>query len=301
MSAVEATEPVAATGSSAAAIEARNVTVRFGGLVALSDVSLSVPPGTIVGLVGPNGAGKTTLFGVLSGLLRPQEGEVFLAGRKITGSSPSKRARRGLARTFQQLELFMGLTVREHVVLGYRVRNQRNRLWSDLLSAGSLHRESTEERDRVDHLIDLLGLRNVADTAASVLPLGTARRVEVARALATGPSIVLLDEPSSGLDGHETAQLGAGLRTVVEEERVSLLLVEHDVAMVLGLSSEVAVLDFGERIAYGTPDEIRNDPAVRAAYLGDEEAVEGTRHSSGGDENTATETTTGDAIDGGNP
>jgi branched-chain amino acid transport system ATP-binding protein len=257
-------------------IEARNVTVRFGGLVALSEVSLRVPPASIVGLVGPNGAGKTTLFGVLSGLLRPQEGEVFLAGQKVTRAAPSKRARLGLARTFQQLELFMGLTVREHVVLGYRVRNQRQRLWSDLITAGSLHATTEAERDRVDHLLDLLDLRAVADTAASVLPLGTARRVEVARALATGPSVVLLDEPSSGLDGHETAQLGTALRTVVDQEQISLLLVEHDVAMVLGLSSEVAVLDFGVRIAYGTPDEIRNDPAVRAAYLGDDEAVEGT-------------------------
>jgi branched-chain amino acid transport system ATP-binding protein len=252
------------------------VTVRFGGLVALSDVSLRVPPASIVGLVGPNGAGKTTLFGVLSGLLRPQEGDVFLSGQRVTRSAPSKRARLGLARTFQQLELFMGLTVREHIVLGYRVRNQRRRLWSDLVTAGSLHPRTADEQGRVNHLIDLLDLRSVADTAASVLPLGTARRVEVARALATGPSIVLLDEPSSGLDGHETAQLGGALRTVVDQERISLLLVEHDVAMVLGLSSEVAVLDFGVRIAYGTPDEIRNDPAVRAAYLGDDEAVEGT-------------------------
>jgi branched-chain amino acid transport system ATP-binding protein len=257
-------------------IDASNVTVRFGGLVALSDVSLRVPPASIVGLVGPNGAGKTTMFNVLSGLLRPQEGDVFLSGQRITRAAPSKRARLGLARTFQQLELFMGLTVREHIVLGYRVRNERRRLWSDLVTAGSLHHTATQERERVDHLLDLLDLRSVADTAASVLPLGTARRVEVARALATGPSVVLLDEPSSGLDGHETAQLGTALRTVVEQEQISLLLVEHDVAMVLGLSSEVAVLDFGVRIAYGTPDAIRNDPAVRAAYLGDDEAVEGT-------------------------
>jgi branched-chain amino acid transport system ATP-binding protein len=280
VSAVEATEPAAteptAPDTDTAAIEARNVTVRFGGLVALNDVSLSVPPASIVGLVGPNGAGKTTLFGVLSGLLHPQGGDVFLGGKRVTSASPSKRSRLGLARTFQQLELFMGLTVREHVVLGYRVRNQRKRLWTDLLTAGALHPASDEENERVDRLIDLLGLTSVANTGASVLPLGTARRVEVARALATGPSIVLLDEPSSGLDGHETSQLGAALRTVVEEEHVSLLLVEHDVAMVLGLSSQVAVLDFGVRIAHGTPDEIRNDPAVRAAYLGDDEAVEGT-------------------------
>jgi branched-chain amino acid transport system ATP-binding protein len=266
----------AGVGDETPAIEAQNVTVRFGGLVALSDVSVSVPTGTIVGLVGPNGAGKTTLFGVLSGLLHPNAGEVFLGGQKVTNKSPSKRASLGLARTFQQLELFMGLTVREHVVLGYRVRNQRRRLWTDLLTAGALHPASADENERVDHLVDLLGLTSVANTAAAALPLGTARRVEVARALATGPSVVLLDEPSSGLDGHETAQLGAALRTVVEEEKVSLLLVEHDVAMVLGLSTQVAVLDFGVRIAYGSPDEIRNNPDVRAAYLGDDEAVEGT-------------------------
>jgi len=260
-------------------IEARDVTVRFGGLIALSDVSISVPPASIIGLVGPNGAGKTTLFGVLSGLLRPQEGEVYLGGIRITHASPSKRARMGLARTFQQLELFLGLTVREHVTLGYRVRAERNRLWSDLVTAGSLHRTRRDEQERVDHLIDLLGLRTVADTAASALPLGFARRVEVARALATGPSVVLLDEPSSGLDIAETAQLASALRTVVDEERVSLLLVEHDVAMVLGLSGEVAVLDFGVRIAYGTPDEIRGDVSVRAAYLGDDEAVVGTQSS----------------------
>jgi branched-chain amino acid transport system ATP-binding protein len=277
VSATATTPETSATDTNdAPAIEARNVTVRFGGLVALSEVSLTVPPATIVGLVGPNGAGKTTLFGVVSGLLRPQEGDVFLAGQRVTRSSPARRARLGLARTFQQLELFMGLTTREHIVLGYRVRAQRKRLWTDLLTAGSLHRESKDEHDRVEHLLDLLGLRSVAGTPAAALPLGTARRVEVARALATGPSVVLLDEPSSGLDAAETAQLGSALRSIVDEERVSMLLVEHDVAMVLGLSSEVAVLDFGIRIAYGTPDEIRNDPAVRAAYLGDDEAVEGT-------------------------
>jgi len=259
-------------------IEARDVTVRFGGLVALSDVSVSVPPATIVGLVGPNGAGKTTLFGVLSGLLRPQEGDVYLMGRRVTRASPSKRARLGLARTFQQLELFLGLTVREHLSLGYRVREQRNRLWSDLVTAGALRPRSAAEMQRVDQLLDLLGLRSVADAPAASLPLGFARRVEVARALATAPSVVLLDEPSSGLDINETAQLAAALRTVVDEERVSLLLVEHDVAMVLGLSSEVAVLDFGVRIAYGTPDQIRADASVRAAYLGDEDIAVDAAH-----------------------
>jgi branched-chain amino acid transport system ATP-binding protein len=258
-----------------AALEARGVTVRFGGLVALSDVSVTVPPATIVGLVGPNGAGKTTLFHVISGLLHPNDGDVFLGGRRITGISAARRARLGLARTFQQLELFMGLTVREHVVLGYRVRNQRRRLWSDLFTAGSLRRESPAEAERVDHLVDLLGLTSVANVPSASLPLGTSRRVEVARALATQPSVLLLDEPSSGLDARETAQLGTALSSVVNEEKVSMLLVEHDVAMVLGLSARVTVLDFGVCIAEGTPDEIRNNEAVRAAYLGDDEAVEG--------------------------
>jgi branched-chain amino acid transport system ATP-binding protein len=282
MSAIPATSDDARTvDADAPVIEARDVTVRFGGLIALNEVSIVVPSASIVGLVGPNGAGKTTLFNVLSGLLRPQEGDVYLEGRRVTHASPSKRARLGLARTFQQLELFRGLTVRDHVVLAYRVRNQPKRLWSDLITAGALHHPSADEQSRVDRLLELLGLGSVANTPASALPLGTARRVEVARALATGPSVVLLDEPSSGLDIAETAQLSTALRTVVEEERVSLLLVEHDVAMVLGLSSEVAVLDFGVRIAYGTPDEIRADPAVRAAYLGDDEAVDGTHATDG--------------------
>lgn len=272
----------AGTDSMAPALEARGVTVRFGGLVALSDVSVRVPAATIVGLVGPNGAGKTTLFHVISGLLRPNAGDVFLGGRRITRLSPAKRARLGLARTFQQLELFMGLTSREHVVLGYRVRNARNRLWSDLVTAGALHPESPEEKARVDGLVELLGLGSVANLPAASLPLGTSRRVEVARALATNPSVVLLDEPSSGLDLNETAQLGAALRTVAHEEQVAMLLVEHDVAMVLGLSSSVSVLDFGILIAEGTPDEIRANPAVRAAYLGDDESVEGVGRKDGG-------------------
>jgi len=267
---------ITTTVDDAPAIEARGVTVRFGGLVALSDVNVSVPPATIVGLVGPNGAGKTTLFGVMSGLLRPNQGDVYLGGTRVTRSTPTKRARMGLARTFQQLELFMGLTVREHLVLAHRVRNSRARLWSDLVTLGALHRTKQSERERVDHLLELLDLVGVANTPAGALPLGTSRRVEVGRALANGPSIVLLDEPSSGLDAAETARLGTALRTIVEQERVAMLLVEHDVAMVLGLSSRVHVLDFGEKIAEGTPDEVRKDRAVRAAYLGDDAAVEGT-------------------------
>ena len=252
---------------------ATDISVRFGGLKALSGVDVAVPAGTIVGLVGPNGAGKSTLFGVLSGLLRPNTGRVFLAGEDVTKASPQSRARRGLARTFQQPELFMGLTVREHLVLAHRVRHSRSRLWKDMLTGASLRKPDKVENDRVDGLLELLLLTHFANQLADALPLGTSRLVEVGRALASSPSVILLDEPLAGLDAHEAERLASALRRTVDEEKVSLLLVEHDVAMVLNLSSHIYVLDFGSLIAQGTPEQVRTDPAVRAAYLGDEDTV----------------------------
>ena len=254
-------------------LKATDVSVRFGGLRALSDVEVAVPRGAIIGLVGPNGAGKSTLFAVLSGLLRPHSGQVFLAGEDITHMRPSARARRGLARTFQHPELFMGLTVREHMVLAYRVRYSRSRLWKDMLTAASLRRPDRAETERVDGLVALLSLEAFADQLADSLPLGTSRLVEVGRALAAAPAVILLDEPFAGLDAHESSRLAAVLRRTVNEEKVSLLLVEHDVGMVLDLSSHIYVLDFGSMIAHGPPEQIRVDPAVRAAYLGDEDSV----------------------------
>jgi branched-chain amino acid transport system ATP-binding protein len=250
-------------------LAARGITVRFGGLVALDDVDIEVPSGTIVGLVGPNGAGKTTLFAVLSGLLRPARGVVELLGRDVTNLSPQARARMGMARTFQHLELFQDLTVRQHVVLAYRVRHAYKRLWRDLIDLRGFRRPPPEEDERVDGLVSLLGLDSVADMPVAALPLGTNRRVEVARALAAGSAVILLDEPSSGLDPRETEQLSQVLRTIVDTEGVGILLVEHDVGMVLRLSSMVTVLDFGRCIAVGTPDEIRVNELVKASYLGD--------------------------------
>jgi ABC-type branched-subunit amino acid transport system ATPase component len=254
-----------------AVLSAHGVTVRFGGLTALSEVDIDIPAGALVGLVGPNGAGKTTLFGVMSGLLHPNKGRVNLLGTDVTKASSETRARLGLARTFQQPELFLDLTVREHFVLAYRVRHCRSRLWKDVFTAGCLKRTDPAETERVDALVELLSLSEVAQLPVRVLPLGTSRLVEVGRALATAPAIVLLDEPSAGLDRHETERLSAALRRTVIEEKVSLLLVEHDVAMVLSLSSEIYVLDFGSVIAQGPPAEIRENPEVRAAYLGDED------------------------------
>jgi ABC-type branched-subunit amino acid transport system ATPase component len=246
------------------------VTVRFGGLVAVNDVDLAVAPGKIVGLVGPNGAGKSTLFSVMSGLLRPTRGKVLLDGEDVTGTRPQIRAGMGLARTFQHPELFTGLTVREHLVIAYRVKHAKRRIWSDLFTMGSLHPPKADEQATVDGLIDLLGLGPVANRPALGLPLGWARLVELGRALTPSPTVLLLDEPSAGLDSAETEQFEETLRTAARERGISVLLVEHDVELVMRMCATIYVLDFGILIASGRPDEVRANPQVRAAYLGEE-------------------------------
>jgi branched-chain amino acid transport system ATP-binding protein len=257
--------------SSTPRLEAKGVTMKFGGLVALSDVDLKVPAGQIIGLVGPNGAGKSTLFGVLSGLLKPTSGAVFMEGVEVTGAAPQVRARRGLARTFQHPELFASLTVREHIALGYRVRHNKSRIVRDLLTGrGLVVKKDAAEDARVDELLEELNLTRIQHSAVVGLPLGTSRLVEIGRALATDPQVMLMDEPSSGLDVAESEDLANTMRKVVAEHGVSLLFVEHDVPMVLGLCDYVYVIDFGVKIAEGTPDEIRTNAAVRAAYLGED-------------------------------
>jgi branched-chain amino acid transport system ATP-binding protein len=252
------------------ALEANEITVRFGGLTALSQVSIEVRPGSIAGLVGPNGAGKSTLLAVLSGLLRPNSGRVRLRGSDITNVSCRSRARRGLARTFQQPELFLGLTVREHLMLAHRASVSPRRLWRDMLDPRSLLPPTAAENERVDGLLQMLRLTKVEKAPVAALPLGILRLVVVGRALASDPQVLLLDEPLSGLDIKASENLLTVFREIVDgEHRLSLIMVEHDVAAVLSLSDIVFVLDFGERIAVGPPEEIRNDPAVRAAYLGD--------------------------------
>lgn len=243
--------------------------MNFGGLAAVSGVDLAVPAEQIVGLVGPNGAGKSTLFAVLSGLLRPASGKVFLEGEDVTSARPQLRAARGLARTFQHPELFGGLTVRDHLVLAFRAKHDRSRIWSDLFTMGSLRRATSEETERVDELMELLGLSQFAQRAVLGLPLGTARLLELGRALAGSPTVLLLDEPSSGMDSGETEQFEVTLRRVNEERKISVLLVEHDVDLVMRLCSTVYVLDFGLMIASGPPEQVRADASVRAAYLGE--------------------------------
>jgi branched-chain amino acid transport system ATP-binding protein len=250
------------------ALSVSGVTVKFGGVTALSDVSLEVPNGQVVGLIGPNGAGKSTLLGVISGFLRPAKGTVSFNGDNVSALAPHARARLGLARTFQQPELFADLSVRDHMVVAFRTHHQRGRLISDLYTGRGLSTPAAAETARVDAIIDLLGMSELADRKVLGLSLGASRLVEVGRALAMGPKLLLLDEPSSGLDRWETDRLRDALSRVVSEEGVSLIMVEHDVELVLGLSNSVSVLDFGLCIASGTPAEIRNNPQVRDAYLG---------------------------------
>jgi branched-chain amino acid transport system ATP-binding protein len=249
-----------------ALLEVRGLTRRFGGLTALRGVDLDVDAGAAVGLVGPNGAGKTTLFDCVSGVTRPDAGQVRFDGRRIDRMPVDNRARLGIGRTFQRLELFAGLTAREHLVVAERAHRGDGRLWKDLLGRGQ---PSAAELDRADDLLGELGLWDVADAPIESLSLGQGRLVELGRALIGDPRLLLLDEPSSGLDSSETAALGELLRKAHGARSVAVLLVEHDLELVASVAERVVVLDFGAVIASGTMGEVMADVSVRAAYLGD--------------------------------
>ncbi len=238
-------------------LETRGITVRFGGHVAVKDVSLGIEPGTVTGLIGPNGAGKTTLFNTITGLQRPTVGKVFLDGRDITSLPPYKRARMGMARTFQRLELFVSLSVRDNL-----------RVAGDIHNANGRHKIDLDEE--VDRLLELTGLADIASTDVSDVPTGRARVVEVARALMTSPRVLLLDEPASGQTEQETEAFAALLRDLADSG-LAICLVEHDIPLVMKICSRIHVLDYGAVLASGVPDEIKNDPAVINAYIGTEE------------------------------
>ena len=238
-------------------LRVHGVTVRFGGVAALTDVALDVGAGQVTGLIGPNGAGKTTLFNVISGLQRPDHGRVMLADADVTRMGPHRRSRLGLARTFQRLELFGTLSAADNVRVGLE-RGRR---------AGGLKAAVPGGPDTARALLDRVGVADAADEQVGSLPTGTARLVELARALSIDPRVLLLDEPCSGLDDHESEGLGALLTDLAGEGR-AVLVVEHDMDLVLKVCDVVHVLDCGEVIASGTPLEIRADPVVQAAYLG---------------------------------
>ncbi|MCD2118858.1 MULTISPECIES: ABC transporter ATP-binding protein [Rhodococcus] len=238
-------------------LETRGITVRFGGHVAVKDVSLGIEPGTVTGPIGPNGAGKTTLFNPITGLQRPTVGKVFLDGRDITSLPPYKRSRMGMARTFQRLELFVSLSVRDNLRVAGDIHNANGRNKIDL-------------DEEVDRLLELTGLADIASTDVSDVPTGLARVVEVARALMTSPRVLLLDEPASGQTEQETEAFAALLRDLADSG-LAICLVEHDIPLVMKICSRIHVLDYGAVLASGVPDEIKNDPAVINAYIGTEE------------------------------
>jgi branched-chain amino acid transport system ATP-binding protein len=237
-----------------------DISVSFGGVQALGGVSLDVDAGAVTGLIGPNGAGKTTLFNVVTGFQRPNRGRVMMDGREITALRPHTRARLGLGRTFQRLELFGSLSARENILVGIEARPGR--------ADHDRHR-----RRAADEILERVGLGTVADRQADTLSTGRARLVELGRALATRPKLLLLDEPSSGLDQAETDTLGR-LLTALAGEGMAVLLVEHDVDLVMRVCDRVHVLDFGQIIAAGSPAEVQGDPRVQLAYLGAEPGTE---------------------------
>jgi branched-chain amino acid transport system ATP-binding protein len=247
---------------------ARGITKRFAGIVALDSVDIDVEAGERVGLIGPNGAGKTTFFNCLLGILRADAGTVHLDGEDISRLRVHNRARRGIGRTFQRIELFADTTVREHLLIAERVRRGDGRFWKDLLGLGG---PTQEEIRRSDEVLELLGLADCADEPIERLSLGRGRLVEVGRALMTQPKLLLLDEPSSGLDRTETAALAETLRAVQAEQGFAILLVEHDIELVASFTSRCYVLDFGKLLTSGPTPEVMASAEMRRAYLGEAE------------------------------
>jgi branched-chain amino acid transport system ATP-binding protein len=247
-------------------LRVRGITKRFAGIRALDGVDLDVETGERVGLIGPNGAGKTTFFNCVLGVVPSDAGSVELDGKDISALAVDRRAALGIGRTFQRIELFPDNTVRDHLFIAERVRRGTGRLWRDLIGIGG---PTKAELDRCDEVLDLLGLRAMADEPIERLSLGQCRLVEVGRALMTEPKTLLLDEPSSGLDRDETSALAATLRDVQADQGFAILLVEHDVELVAEFTTRCYVLDFGRLLATGPTREVLASPDVRAAYLGE--------------------------------
>jgi|TARA_A100001391_G_scaffold63912_1_gene39822 branched-chain amino acid transport system ATP-binding protein len=240
--------------------------ISFGGLKAVNDVSFSVPSGQIVSLIGPNGAGKTTLFNMISGIYPSATGSVALDGERVTGLSPHLLAQRGLSRTFQNLQIFQSMTVLENAVAGYHLQ-ERGSVLADLLALPGSRRRARQSEEGARHLLARVGLERSADTEAGNLSYGALKRLEIARALALDPKILLLDEPAAGCNAVETEEIDH-LIAEVAASGVAILLVEHDMKMVMRISNHIVVLDHGEKIAEGDPATVSRNPAVIAAYLG---------------------------------
>ncbi|MFC1504001.1 ABC transporter ATP-binding protein [Spirochaetota bacterium] len=243
-----------------------NLLKQFGGLNAVNNVSFGVEEGSIKGIIGPNGAGKTTLFNLISGALKPDEGEIYFRGEEIHGLQPHRIARKGISRTFQAVKLFSSMTVLENVMIGRHVRTKAGFI-AGILSLPWTHREEKEIRSVAMDILNLLGIEELAYTEATSLPFGKQRVVEFARALATGPDFLLLDEPAAGLNINETTGMSRLIRTICDRG-ITVLIIEHDMSLIMDISDEIVVLNSGKKIAEGVPKDIRAHGEVINAYLG---------------------------------
>ncbi|MBI5576740.1 MAG: ABC transporter ATP-binding protein [Deltaproteobacteria bacterium] len=250
-------------------LKAERLTHRFGGLTALSDFRLSLERGELVGLIGPNGAGKTTVFNLITGVHPPSEGSILFEGKEITGKLPNRITAMGIARTFQNIRLFRDLTVLDNVRTAFYAQVEYGAV-EGLFRFGRFSREEERIARRAMVLLDAFGLREWADVQAKNLPYGLQRRLEIARALATGPRLLLLDEPAAGMNPNEILLLMDFIRWIRKEFDLTILLIEHQMPLVMGICERIVVLDFGATIAEGTPKEIQKHPRVLEAYLGDE-------------------------------